>query len=263
MAKESRSSVGQTGGNRAKAIKAGRWYLKDTATRHLAVDGPESAVPGYSFCTECRSLATYKTFDDAASHLQRQHLLVTGIHPNKAELRALCHRFQQHFLRETIETEHGSSVIAALTSLSGQTSRLDRIYWWKAGVVCESDHFLVMLRYEHSIADRKKILESGLGGSKPVLTLMKDVLPWGELAARGLGDEGRVEIDGGGKDDGGPIWTKSHGAVDGRDEDDISETVPVKCILGSPPLGLAGFVGSDRGGGHGSKERPIITLWPE
>ncbi|KAK2018085.1 hypothetical protein LZ32DRAFT_687820 [Colletotrichum eremochloae] len=242
--KESYSFVGRKGERRAKAINAGRWYLEDTGTRYLAVGGPGSTVSDYSFCTECRNLAKYKTFDDAASHLQRQHFGVTGLPPTKTELRASCHRFQAHFLREIIEIEHGSSVIAILADLRGRTSRLDRIYWWKAGIICESDHFLTMLRYEHFTADRREILQSGLGGRKPTLTLMKDVLPWVELVARGLGDEGRMEIDDGDKDDGGSIWTESDDAVDGRDDSDTSEVL-AKSILETSLPGFAGFVGCD------------------
>ncbi|KAK2046434.1 hypothetical protein LZ31DRAFT_629912 [Colletotrichum somersetense] len=246
MAKESRSSVGRTGQRRSKAVNAGRWYLEDTDSRHLAVGGPETAVPDYSFCTECRNLATYKTFDDAASHLQRQHFRVMGLPPTKAELRALCHRFQAHLLRDTVEMENGSSVTATLSSLGGRASRLDRIYWWKTGVICESDHFLAVLRYQFFMAGRKEILQSGIDGRKPTLTLMNDVLPWGELVARGLGDEGRMEVDDGDKDDCSSIWTKSDGAVDGRDDYDIPDAVQVKRVLDSSPQPfLAGFVGSD------------------
>ncbi|KAK2063587.1 hypothetical protein LY76DRAFT_601688 [Colletotrichum caudatum] len=246
MAKESRSSVGRTGQRRSKAVNAGRWYLEDTDTRHLTVGGPETAVPDYSFCTECRNLTTYKTFDDAASHLQRQHFRVVGLPPTKAELRALCHRFQAHLLRDTVEMENGSSVIAALASLGGRMSRLDRIYWWKTGVICESDHFLAVLRYQFFVAGRKEILQFGIGGRKPTLTLMKDVLPWGELVARGFGDEGRMEIDDGDKDDFSSIWTRSNGAVDGRDDYEIPDAVQIKRVLDSSPRPfLAAFVGSD------------------
>ncbi|KZL80000.1 hypothetical protein CI238_07291 [Colletotrichum incanum] len=211
-----------------RATNSNRWYLEDTCTRHLAVSGPDSTLSDYSFCTECRNLTTYKTFNDAASHLQRQHFKTPGLPPTKAELQTLCHRYQPHVLRNLIEIEHGSSIPALIASLGPRTSRLNKIYFWKVGIICESDHLLAMLRYDSYITDRKDTMKLSPYGRKTSLALLRNALPWRQLLDHEPGDEGKMDVNKDDKDDSGSTWTKSDGAVDGRDDYDMSEAVPVE-----------------------------------
>ncbi|EXF79574.1 hypothetical protein CFIO01_03691 [Colletotrichum fioriniae PJ7] len=196
-----------------------RWFIKDTAIRQAgwrSLDKEEQETS----CIECRSATTYRTFEEAASHLQRQHFKIPGLPPTKANLRALCHQYQPNTFNGWLESQWRDDLASLIVSLSDRTPSIRRVYHWKLGLLAHSDHFLTMLWYGAVFGNYKNMLLSSMDGAGKFLTILKDAFPWDGLVQSKPDTSSKMDVD----DEEGESssWTRSDGAVDFN----MSDTVP-------------------------------------
>ncbi|KAK1475350.1 hypothetical protein CABS01_03627 [Colletotrichum abscissum] len=194
-----------------------RWFVKDTAIRQAGwrkLDSEEQQ----SSCTECRGAATYRTFEEAASHLQRQHFKIPGLPPTKADLRAFCHQYQPNKFNGWLESQWRDDLVPLVASLNHRAPSLQKIYQWKLGILARSDHFITMLWHEAVVGNCKRMLLSSIDGAGKFLTILKDAFPWDGLVHSIPDNSSKMDID---EEDENSSWTRSDGAVDFN----LSETV--------------------------------------
>ncbi|KAI3549407.1 hypothetical protein CSPX01_02515 [Colletotrichum filicis] len=214
-----------------------RWFVKDAAI-HPAEWGRLDNEEQESSCIECRSATTYRTFEEAASHLQRQHFKLPRSPPTKANLRELCHQYQPNTFNGRLESQWKDDLASMVANLSDRAPSLRKIYHWKLGILARSDHFLTMLWHEAAINNRENILLSSIDGAGKFLTMLKDAFPWDGLVHPIPDNSSKMDI---GEEDESSSWTRSDGAVDFNMSDTVSKEEEQ---LYEPPC--ARFVGWDQ-----------------
>lgn len=194
------------------------WFIKDTAIRQAGWRrcNREELEPS---CLECRGATTYRTFEEAASHLQRQHFRIPGLPLTKANLRAFCHQYQPNTFNGWLESQWRDGLASLIVSLSDRTPSIRRVYHWKLGLLAHSDHFLTMLWYGAVFGNHKNVLLFSMDGAGKFLTILKDAFTWDGLVQSKLDDSIQMDVDDEGESS---SWTRSDGAVDFN----MSDTVP-------------------------------------